>query len=185
MNRLRTLSSVPSELLNDVFYPESQRFVPPFVVSNWAHYYKKYKGDYYRRAQQNMGLLWRAADDYNVQHLETIEYLMREIPRNMSAAVRYYAPLNPDLAHELDLCNVKMMRILQRDRQKLLRLPPSRRTAKQYLHLLKPDERTAHSTPPPITTARSSFSPDYIPPPIDTFPQNPDFSLSNSLFHFS
>lgn len=128
------------DMLNDLFYADSQRFVPNFVVTNWNNYHKKFKTNYYRKAMENQSLLSHVANDYNVQQLECIDYLLKEIPRHMQPSIRYYSLLNKDIAAELEIFLAKMMMTLNKDKKKLMRLPSPQRSMQNYKYLLKQDE---------------------------------------------
>lgn len=130
------------DMINDMFYADSYRFVPNFVVNSWNTYYKKYSTGYYRKAANNMGLQGHVAKDYATQQLEHVEYLLRELPQQMRAAVNYYRPLNSDIAAELEGVLARMLMALRKDRRTLLRMSEVRAGMTNYHYLLKPDEFT-------------------------------------------
>lgn len=123
-----------------MFYADSYRFVPNFVVNSWNTYYKKYKGEYYRRAAAYMGLQGHVAKDYATQQLEHVEYLLRELPPQMRAAANYYRPLNADIAAELEAVLSRMMMALRKDRRALVRMPEVRAGMTNFQYLQKPNE---------------------------------------------
>lgn len=127
-------------MLNDVFYADSYRFVPNFVVNSWNTYYKKYKTDYYRRAAGYLAPQGHVSKDYATQQLEHVDYLLRELPPQMRSAAAYYRPLNQDIAAELESILARMLMVLRRDRRALQRTPAARAGMTNFHYLLKPDE---------------------------------------------